>query len=78
MKNTKVVYKCFKVVKSCETCKFIECEDVMANEICESGTCSRIGEKVDLKSDCEKWDFDENLFDDTFWIVKPNITGGVL
>ena len=68
--NTKTVYKCFEVQKSCETCKFIECDDVMLNEVCEAGTCNKTNEKVDLKSDCENWELDENLLDDAFWIIN--------
>lgn len=80
MKETKVVYKCFKVVKSCESCRWFILDDgYLSSSYKGCGTC-RVGEskKVEASDDCDKWDFDENLFDDTFWIVKPNITGGAL
>lgn len=80
MNEQKIVYKCFKVVKSCETCRwFILDNSYFPSLHKDCGTC-RVEEskKVKVSDDCEKWDFDENLFDDTFWIVKPNITGSVL
>lgn len=73
--NTKTVYKCFEAQKACMTCKFIECNDVEIEEILQRGTCHKTNEKVDLENDCESWDFDENLFDDTFWIIKRKQEG---
>ena len=66
----KTVYKCFEVLKACDTCKFIELDDVAMGEISETGTCHKISTKVCLKNDCESWELDENLLDDAFWIIK--------
>ena len=49
--EAKTVYKCFEVIKSCETCKHLECDDVISIEICNSGTCKKTKEKVLLKDD---------------------------
>ena len=77
MNETKLVYKCFQVARNCETCKFIQCDDLMINEVTTTGTCEISSKRVNLKDDCASWDFDEELLDDAFWILKPNITGEI-
>jgi len=49
----------------------------MINEVTTTGACRISSERVNLKDDCESWDFDEELLDDAFWILKPNITGEI-
>ena len=71
--EAKTVYKCFEVIKSCETCRHLECDDVIPIEICNSGTCKKTKEKVLLNNDCIAWDFDEELFDDTFWLIRRDM-----
>lgn len=77
MQEQKLVYKCFQVARNCETCKYFDLEEVKWNQVCDTGSCEVTGDEVSLSNDCESWDFDENLLDDTFWIIKPNITGEI-
>ena len=47
--EAKTVYKCFEVIKSCETCRHLECDDVIPIEICNSGTCKKNKRKSPVK-----------------------------